>query len=64
MISSREIIALLHKDGWFLTGSEGSHQQFEHPDKPGKVTVPHPKKDIKIKTLINIERQSGIHIRK
>lgn len=37
---SREIIRKLEKDGWFEVGVEGSHHQFRHLDKPGKVTVP------------------------
>jgi hypothetical protein len=31
--------------------------------KKGKVTLPHPKKDIPIKTLISIEKQAGIKLR-
>ncbi len=41
----------------------GDHFQFRHPSKPGKVTVPHPKKDIPIGTLTSIERQSGLNLR-
>jgi predicted RNA binding protein YcfA (HicA-like mRNA interferase family) len=40
----------------------GSHVQFRHPDQKGRVTVPHPKKDIPIGTLKSIERQSGIKL--
>jgi len=38
----------------------GSHTQFRHPERKGRVTVPHPKKEIPIGTLKSIERQSGI----
>ena len=48
------------KDGWYLMNSEGSHHQFKHPTKPGKVTVKHPQKDIPPKTLASIANQSGI----
>ena len=58
--SSREVIAMLKKDGWYLMNSEGSHHQFKHPTKPGKVTVKHPQKDIPPKTLASIANQSGI----
>ncbi|MDJ0552335.1 MAG: type II toxin-antitoxin system HicA family toxin, partial [Microcystis sp. M49637_WE12] len=44
-------------------GTTGSHHHFKHPHKKGKVTVPHPKKDIPLKTLISIEKQAGIKLR-
>lgn len=58
--SSKEIIRILLECGWVLRGIEGSHHHFKHPNNTGKVTVKHPQKDIPIKTLKNIERQSGI----
>lgn len=63
MMNSRDIIRILKTDGWYLVGTEGDHWQFKHPSKPGKVTVAHPAKDIKIKTLRNIEKQSGLKLR-
>lgn len=45
-------------------GQSGSHKQFRHPDRPGRVTVPHPKADLKIGTLKSIERQSGLRLRR
>lgn len=62
MLSSREIIAHLQKDGWTLAGVSGDHYQFHHPVKKGRVTVPHPKKDLKIKTIKSIEKQSGLKL--
>jgi len=44
-------------------GATGSHHHFKHPAKPGKVTVPHPRKDLTIKTIRSIERQAGIRIK-
>ena len=38
----------------------GSHHQFKHSIKKGRVTVKHPDKDIPIATLKTIEKQSGI----
>lgn len=35
----REALALLRQDGWVLINQEGSHRQFKHPSKDGKVTV-------------------------
>lgn len=36
----REIINLIEGDGWFLIAQRGSHRQFKHPTKTGRVTVP------------------------
>lgn len=58
--SSREVIRLLLKDGWYEVSCTGDHHQFKHPTKPGKVTVQHPRKDIPRKTLNDITRQSGV----
>jgi len=58
--SSREVIAILKNNGWRYVGCEGDHHQFKHPDKKGRVTVPHPIKDLPIGTLKSIEHQSGI----
>ena len=58
--TSREIIKILEADGWYLYDVEGSHHQFKHPNKTGKVTVKHPTKSIPITTMKSIERQSGI----
>jgi len=62
-MSSREVIRLLMQDGWFEVAHEGSHKQFKHVSKPGRVTVPHPKRDIPLGTLRSIEKQSGIKLR-
>lgn len=58
--SSKEVIKLLYADGWYLVGCNGSHHQFKHPVKKGRTTVKHPDKDIPIKTLKCIEKQSGL----
>ena len=60
---SREIIATLQQDGWYEVNHSGSHKQFKHADKKGRVTVPHPKRDIPIGTLKSIEKQAGIKLR-
>ncbi len=54
-MNSREIIRRLEADGWRRVGLRGSHLQFKHPTKPGRVTVPCPEKDIPAKTLKSIE---------
>jgi predicted RNA binding protein YcfA (HicA-like mRNA interferase family) len=59
--SSRDIIRLLMADGWYEVGQTGS-KHFKHPTKPGKVTVPHPRRDLPLKTVKSIERQSGVKL--
>lgn len=54
---------MLLADGWFEVNCVGSHHQFKHPTKSGRVTVKHPDKDIPRKTLDSIERQSGLSFR-
>ena len=61
--SSREVTAALIADGWYEVNCEGSHHQFKHPVKKGRVTVKDPVKDIPRKTLDSIERQSGLRFR-
>jgi predicted RNA binding protein YcfA (HicA-like mRNA interferase family) len=62
-MNSRDVIAALTSDGWQQVAQKGSHIQFKHPDKPGRVTVPHPKRDIPLGTLRSIEKQSGLKLR-
>ncbi|MFD2191694.1 type II toxin-antitoxin system HicA family toxin [Pistricoccus aurantiacus] len=57
--SSRELIKMLKADGWESVAVAGSHHQFKHPDKPGRVTVPHPRKDLPTPTICSIFRQAG-----
>jgi predicted RNA binding protein YcfA (HicA-like mRNA interferase family) len=56
------VIRKLTDDGWYLVTVSGSHHHFAHAVKKGKVTVPHPKKDLPIGTLKSIERQAGIKL--
>lgn len=58
--SSREVIQMLLADGWYEVNCVGDHHQFKHPTKKGRVTVTHPRKDIPVKTLQSIARQSGL----
>jgi predicted RNA binding protein YcfA (HicA-like mRNA interferase family) len=57
--NSRKLIKLLEADGWRFVGATGDHHHFKHPDKPVKVTVPHPNKDISIKTVLSVYLQAG-----
>lgn len=62
-MGSREVIRALEADGWIEVRSKGSHRHFQHPKKPGTVTVPHPKKDLAKGLLKSIEKQAGISLR-
>jgi predicted RNA binding protein YcfA (HicA-like mRNA interferase family) len=56
----REILKRLRDDGWFLVVTRGSHRQFKHPSKPGRVTVSgKPNEDVDPGTLNNIFKQAG-----
>jgi predicted RNA binding protein YcfA (HicA-like mRNA interferase family) len=35
----REIIKLIEADGWYLVATVGSHRQYKHPVKAGRVTI-------------------------
>lgn len=61
-MNSREIIKRLEEDGWYLVGARGSHHQFKHKNKPGRVTVSHPKKDLPKGTLASILKQAKLKI--
>jgi predicted RNA binding protein YcfA (HicA-like mRNA interferase family) len=54
---------MLEAAGWYPVSQRGSHRYFKHAARPGKVAVPHPKKDISTGTLRAIERQSGVKLR-
>jgi predicted RNA binding protein YcfA (HicA-like mRNA interferase family) len=56
-----EILRMLHADGWLLVATRGSHRQYKHPVKPGRVTVPgKPSDDVAPGTLNSIMKQSGL----
>jgi len=60
-MNSKVLIKKIKEDGWFLVNVVGSHQQFKHPTKKGKVTIPHPKKDLPIGTVYSILKQAGLN---
>jgi predicted RNA binding protein YcfA (HicA-like mRNA interferase family) len=56
-----EILTMLHENGWQLVATRGSHRQFKHPDKPGRVTVAgKPSDDLAPGTLNSILKQAGL----
>lgn len=62
-VSSREVIRRLGADGWYEVARRGSHVQLKHLTKPGRVTVPHPRRDLAVGTLRSIEKQAGVRLR-
>lgn len=57
----REILRLLRDDGWFEVATRGSHVQFKHPTKAGRVTVAgHPNDDLAPGTLKSILDQAKL----
>jgi predicted RNA binding protein YcfA (HicA-like mRNA interferase family) len=62
-MKSANILRALAADGWMKVAQKGSHVQLRHPAKPGRVTVPHPRRDMPVGTLRSIEKQAGIKLR-
>lgn len=57
----REVIKLIETDGWVLVTTRGSHRQYKHPRKPGRVTVAgKPSDDVAPGTLNSILKQAGL----
>jgi predicted RNA binding protein YcfA (HicA-like mRNA interferase family) len=57
----RDVLRLIAEDGWYLVAQRGSHRQFKHPKKPGRVTVAgKPSDDLAQGTVNSILRQSGL----
>ncbi|MFQ5882058.1 MAG: type II toxin-antitoxin system HicA family toxin [Candidatus Methylomirabilales bacterium] len=55
----RDIIRLLEEGGWYLVATRGSHRQFKHPVKPGRVTVAgKPSDDLAPGTLNSVLKQA------
>ena len=60
---SRDVLSALRADGWEQVAQKGSHVHLKHPVKAGRVTVPHPNRDLPMGTLKSIERQAGVKLR-
>ena len=59
-MTSKDLMRVLKKDGWYLDRVKGSHHQFKHPVKTGIVTLPHPKQDLPLKTINSVLTQAGL----
>jgi predicted RNA binding protein YcfA (HicA-like mRNA interferase family) len=56
-----EVLRMLQEDGWFLVATRGSHRQFKHSGKSGRVTVPgKPSDDLAPSTLNSILKQADL----
>ena len=63
-MNAKQIERIIRKDGWVLKSQKGSHQQFIHPYKKGKVTLAiHGKREIPHKTLKSIFTQAGLNLK-
>ena len=61
MMKVRDVIRMVEADGWRLVNREGSHRQYKHPSKPGKVTIAgHPSVDMPKGTLRSVLKQAGL----
>jgi predicted RNA binding protein YcfA (HicA-like mRNA interferase family) len=57
----RDVIKMIEKDGWYRVVIEGSHRQYKHQTKTGRVTIAgHPSDDVHPKTLKSILMQAGL----
>lgn len=57
----RDVIRMIEQDGWYRVVTEGSHRQYKHATKPGRVTINgHPSDDMPKGTLASIRRQAGL----
>lgn len=56
----RELEKIVLNDGWYLADVRGSHHQYKHPDKPGKVTIPNHRGDIPQRVVNSILKQAGL----
>lgn len=59
-MKTRDLLKLLKKDGWIAKDQKGSHLQFIHPSKKGKVTLPVHGGDIPKGTLNAILKHAGL----
>lgn len=56
----RELEKLILEDGWYLVRQVGSHKQYKHHYKPGKVTIPNHTGDVDKGTANSIMKQAGL----
>ena len=57
----KELEKILLKDGWFLIDIKGSHYQYKHKNKKGKITIPMHRGDLALKTANSILRTEVVN---
>ena len=57
----RDIIKLIEADGWYIVVTKGSHRQYKHPKKPGRVTIAgHPSDEMAPGTMNSVLKQAQL----
>ncbi|MBI5560250.1 MAG: type II toxin-antitoxin system HicA family toxin [Deltaproteobacteria bacterium] len=57
----RDVVKLIEKDGWYPVATRGSHRQYKHPAKPGRVTIAgHPGDDLAQGTFNSVLKQAKL----
>ena len=57
----RDVIKMIEADGWYLVTTKGSHRQYKHPAKAGRVTIAgHPGHDLAPGTFNSILKQAKL----
>lgn len=59
-VTSAQLIKKMLSAGWELRSVKGSHHIYTHPDRPGHITVPHPKKDLGTGLLHKLLKQADL----
>ena len=64
VVRFNEVEKIILQDGWKLTAQSGSHCQYVHPSKSGKVTIPKHRGDLNPYTIKSKWKQAGIDERR
>jgi len=59
-MTSADLIKQLEQAGWRLRNVAGSHHIFVHPNRPGHLSVPHPKKDLGVGLAHKLLKAAGV----
>ena len=60
IMKSADLIRELLQAGWILDRVRGSHHVLKHPNHPGRIVLPHPKKDLGVGLIAAIRKQAGL----
>ena len=61
ILKVREIIKIIEADGWYPVATKGSHRQYKHTEKPGRITVAgHLADDLAPGTINSIFKQAQL----